>query len=808
MGYVKYILIIAVLSFLFIPNYAFIETYNIDGVPADYFSLESPIVKIVSNTSNIVIFYKLNNDSFNRTYNFSSCDMGYCGYVNFLDFINISKDTFLGSIMFIVSNNIENKTIYLDLIRPVLNMSFVLLKNNLTLNISCNDTFSGVSRVNGEILKNGSLLASFNESFKDSLEEGSYTLLVRCYDNAGNVNLFEKSFNVTDFKPPYLEIKSITVQDNNVMRINFTLKDISNISSYKVITADYFITGMKKGNVIDESILVPFSSTFYISTSDLLNNSKSYFINVTLPYLSFPSVFNKNNVSPEGNYDMCTLLKVDGETVLENFSNSFYVPVSKVGNHTLYVSCRKGYVVREFSFPFYYDNNPPSLSNITVEVTKEGVLIKWNPSYDELPVTYILYKNGEVIYKGKDIEYFDKDVVYPNLYEYYLKVSDLAGNFVVTNHVNVTPLDTKAELNLPKKMFNISGLHNVSLKVYGERGSILYVYRVVNGSNVEVDRLFLNSSSIILSLKSFPGVTVYEIRERDPNNNTVSEFVTVYARPIVNDISKESENSKNLVLNSSNHSIGMVRNSTGVNSSSKSLNVQAESLVRLSDFKYFILFILFLLVYVFLRSFRSSRSSVGRDDWVSDILSRRSRTIKTVKKVFKKKRDEKKSEKSNATNKGKTKVLSEYERIKHEELAEKRPKIDLNFLNKKSSSSDIAKKKVKEKKGDREKIISSEQNEVVTKASKVPKKSKCAIFDEGYFDKHRRGWNSRDYVVKEVKDKKSEKKEEDSEKKTENVVSYRSFIVKKTLEDYLVRKKSRFKELLYEKRVDEETKDL
>ncbi|MBE0680165.1 MAG: S8 family serine peptidase, partial [Bacteroidales bacterium] len=84
---------------------------------------------------------------------------------------------------------------------------------------------------------------------------------------------------------------------------------------------------------------------------------------------------------------------------------------------------------------------PPQ--NLSYSINESDILLNWNPPADGIPVSYIIYRNGEVLDGTRETSYNDESIILNNLYEYYITaVYDLNTEqieSVGTNRVTVFP---------------------------------------------------------------------------------------------------------------------------------------------------------------------------------------------------------------------------------------------------------------------------------------------------------------------------------------------------------------------------------
>ena len=84
---------------------------------------------------------------------------------------------------------------------------------------------------------------------------------------------------------------------------------------------------------------------------------------------------------------------------------------------------------------------PPQ--NLSYSINESDILLNWNPPADGIPVSYKIYRNGEVLGGTRETSYNDESIILNNLYEYYITaIYDLNSEqieSVGTNRVTVFP---------------------------------------------------------------------------------------------------------------------------------------------------------------------------------------------------------------------------------------------------------------------------------------------------------------------------------------------------------------------------------
>ncbi|MCA9459833.1 MAG: hypothetical protein KC550_04770, partial [Nanoarchaeota archaeon] len=535
------------------------DLFNSKGEIQDYFSTSEPFVfvKTSQNLSNYSVSYSLSANNFFFYYNLTPCSSDYCGDFSLLDLITTENGSFSGSSLFKVKLNDEEKIIYFDFKKPnfqLLNWS--LDKNNrmIKLNFTYSDNFLKIKSLNLYLKNNSNLvfIADLNNlsNYDYTIEnEGILNLLFKIEDLAGNINEVEKTILVEDFFPPKITYSKLISNSGN-FQLEFELED-KNLTRYEITQGSTLLSENIYGTSLYKKVNLPFESGA-INFKVLDGNSNE----VSLSYDLSSSIINnyKTKYSSqkifefESNSDLCVLSKIDGETINKNFSkdsNKFSIglDITEEKLYNLAFYCENNILREYYEREFIYDNTKPSSIEIFAEKTDDGNIdISWTKSSDtESEIIYELYRNGDDIYSGSKNDYLDLKVGYPKSYIYYVKVSDLAGNFVESNRVNLTPNKIYVELETNLESENIVLFSNYNFELKTDSNSNVEV-KVINSGNIIDSKILTNVdhiSNININLSKGVNEIIVTVTDEFLNQRSQSYFITANPPEILAKIEEE-----------------------------------------------------------------------------------------------------------------------------------------------------------------------------------------------------------------------------------------------------------------------------
>lgn len=614
---------------------------NSNNQQTQYFSINSPIVKINtnnSNTSNFTVSYQVSNSTSIRLFTMNQCDNIYCGSFSILDLINSSNNSFSGATKFNISLNNNSKIIYLDLEKPMLNIT----SNNITstdikFNYTYYDNSNKISKILVYQLINSDLILLADLTNKTSYDyeikySGNITFLFKIEDFAGNFNTLEKKIQIQDIFPPKIDNTFLTFKDN-LFSLKFKAED-ENLNKYEIEQNGLILSSKISGTSIEKEINLPFtSSNIILRVYDTNLNQINKTINLDYRFTnSYPNKYtNKKKFQFYSDANSCHLISIDSNTEGVDFvksSKEFSINLNLDDTnkeYTINFYCQNNNFKEYYSRPLFYDTQKPTLINLSSLILDDGrIKLMWNKSFDaQSEVNYYLYRDSEVIYSGSNLYFIDEKVSYPNSYNYYLKVKDSATNYIMTNSLDIIPKKVNVLLStnilsnqvLKENIFpiKVSSEKNVKLNLeVSNLGKIIFNQSKENTINTE------NNFDINLS----KGINKIIIRAYDKfnNSNKLTYFVT-YSPPVIinHNINTQNRNSISKSIISNNNSINKnssltsqnkeelsSTNKTSINTLNSSKNQVTNNLINTTDNKnynffnswFFYLIIIFLILFI------------------------------------------------------------------------------------------------------------------------------------------------------------------------------------------------------------------
>jgi len=874
----------------------FLNLTNDNGINTNYYSFNSPDIYLKTNINNSYynITYKLVNQTKIISRNLTKCGSYFCGKFTINDIVVVKNNSFYGSLNVFISLKNITKEIYFDIVNPQLKFRINKNKNIVNFTINTTDYESGLNyfkvylnnnlnktlyfnnkniftkdNLNKRIYINKELaLVISNISFNSknyvkeckfnliyNLSYGNYNFTFISSDLADN--LIGKNYNIfiNDFIPPSIIVNYLE-KKNNLLLINLTLLD-----NFKL---NYFI--IKEGNIliqnnlssynkskITELVSIPFNNSFSIVAFDENMNKRVY--NISFENFSInlgDSYSNSKIIYIKTSANKCFLtginLELSKKIINLNKENSYFIynlNTNKTGNYTLLGYCEKNKFIEPFKFTYFLDLDKPKAINFTIIKEKDGsLLISWNKSYDkESKVIYKLFKNDKLIYSGTELNYRDTNVIYPNSYTYFIEVDDKAGNIYRTANKTIIPKDVIAVLKLYNSNYTLLTPDNLSIKLFVEKNSILYikVYDLIKKNSLLLLKNYTyfteDSNDFIFYYKPKVSNSVVIFKLIDSHNNIATKKVFIKLHLFNNNIVNNTKDLTKQVLKNSINNINESNevntfNTSRINSNTKNFN---KNLSKTSNFKnkssefslfYLLLYVfgialLFVVLILFLKlnekrniskaikNYKFSKEIEKIKKKREEMIQRKEEEKKKLEKLkrrgvlTKDKKYESKYHKTLISDLTKNRNFTNTElnrelkkKIKRDNSKKKRFNLEflLNFFNKNNKggnnlTNEENKTSVESSnfKEDKKEINYNFYNKTNIKNNKKDVSSKLSLFSEDYFLKHRKGWsNINEYHFKDVKVNTIKNRENNLKTKTEEPLK------KETLETEVEEKDSNF----------------
>ena len=706
------------------------EISNENGQRTNYFSLNSPIVVIssVENVSNFSVSYKISNSSYSKIYELKNCGSNFCANFSLLDLMDSSNGTFLGATKFNITLKNETENVFLDLEKPsfTLDSSSIIDNSNgkyLNLNYNYSDNsgkFSGIylyQIVNSDYILVGNLINTTSYNYTVD-KAGNITLLFKVIDISGNEKDVEKTFEINDIFNPKIDSYKL-IFENGVFKLRFKVED-DNLNKYIISQGNSTLSSTISGKVYENEIFLPFTKgKINFEVEDKYGNSVNKTLNLDFRFSnSYSNKYsNTNDFHFTSNAESCQLDYVNSmieNTNMTKNGNEFSVnlDVSQNKNYKIGFHCENENFEQYYESYFYYDTEKPEKSLIDFKKLDNGKIeLNWSESKDnQSNVKYYLYKNGNEIYSGLNLDYIDSKVNYPNLYSYYVVVSDEAGNKVKSNIVSVIPKKVSVNFLTNIKNNSKSVSKNFSFSVNSEKNTKINIVLRNNNSvkyNFTNNDVQGNSENYNLNLSEGENYITILVVDNF-NNSKKKEYKIIYV-PKKKIIVKKSETTDK---NSNSYDVDNLTKSKDVNAVMNEMNLNRASnnsqasLVSekniSSTFKKmignngnvfvfsFYTYLIFFIIIIFLVAFFMGNRSSGKID----------KKKKLKRKVKKTKNDEmflfleKKREKDSGLSK--TIEKEKQNKIKKEEEEKLKKRMELFSRSKRKELSEFQKKKLEE----------------------------------------------------------------------------------------------------------------
>jgi len=687
----------------------------------NYFNNQNNNLTITTNTnsSDLIIQYNIDNTNYSKSFNLTKCsnlNNSFCkniSLISLLKNINYSNDKL---IKFNISQNISSKVVYLDLENPFFQITNYNYKYtdtyNLIINFSASDNSGKIKEIllyqnlNSDyiLLENLTDKSSYNYNI-DSLND--IPLQFRVKDLAGNTYLYNNTFTPKDVFKPKIISYFITKKDD-VYKLKFKAED-ENLDMYQILQNNLILSSKLSSNSIEKEITLPFSTgDIILKILDKESNQVNKTINLDYSFTNlFESIYsNKKEFKFTSNAINCSITSIDyvSKSINMQKNNNIFtasLDINKVKNYRIGFYCNNNNYGEYFTRDFYYDNIAPLKSIISSEKLNDGFIkLNWTKSKDnQSDITYKLYKNDKKIYSGSKLKYIDTDVVYPNKYNYYIKVEDEAQNYINSNKIeNIIPKKIKVDFSTDLTQNLIIKNNNFSFIIYPEINSSINV-NIQNNNSIIFTKNFnhINSNQIKLNVSLKDGQNKITILAKDVFNNSISKnFYIIYSKPIItktkDNINIKTESKKNTKLDSnkidSSSSINYNKqNQNDLNNNSKSLN---KNLMNNDNnisnyFWWFILLITIIIVlFAYIMGKKSKNTIYSRskkDPYESEIFSflekrkddsKLGSSLEKIKKRRIEKQRELEKEKRRSKLMAQKRNLSDFQKKKLRDISEKR----------------------------------------------------------------------------------------------------------------------------------------
>lgn len=683
----KFILFLFTLIFIQ-SSFSFVIENNI-GEETEFFSLQNSIVKINSLTdiSPLKISYSINNNNIENFFNLSSCDTSYCLELDLVDLSEISNTSFSSSTIFILSSQTQNKSIYLDLDRPQINLnSFYINNSNLSLNLNLNiyDTTSEIHKV--EVFKKIGNNLSFIENlsnfsfFKYNLEkQENLSLVFIAEDLAGNTKREDFIFEITDIFPP--KILNLTLEKKeNVFYLDFKISD-DNLKNYKVGQNSIFMVEEVNSNIFEKDLPLSFQNGIisFMVEDDFGNLiSKEINLNQKISISNLNNYINNKNFNFNSDADTCILKKINSNNYNLAFNKqsskfSLNLNINNDGEYNLEFICQKNNYIEYFSQIIYLDTQKPTNSILSYQRKDKGdIVLEWTASTDNnLFVEYLLYRDNKRIFTGTELYFIDTLVSYPNEYEYKLEVQDKAKNSIFSDTVAVIPKKDSVYLNLNFPTPLTQKENNYSLFISTDIYSDIQVKVENNDSIIFLEEfLKVQNREFQVNLNLALGVNRIEVFAKDEFNNTNLKVNTIVVEKDI--VSQE------LPLNNLNSQ----EESPKISQEDILVKQSGQEIIDKEEFNFsFIFFILFIILLLFiffkLKDNSDIKAYIEKRKRQKNLYTQKTRKNdlilgKSLHKVKQKRIEKQIEEQKKAQEKKHKKPTSKYHEKKLSEISKKR----------------------------------------------------------------------------------------------------------------------------------------
>jgi hypothetical protein len=247
------------------------------------------------------------------------------------------------------------------------------------------------------------------------------------------------------------------------LELRFSLSDSSLIEYYSIKKdSKSILFDVNKKKYQGEEVITFDGGNFLFIVEDNFSNKYEKTISLENDLsIDFRDTYtNDNKIRVRADADRCVLTSIDSDNLNRDFnekaSNNFEYEYDfdNEKKYEIEIYCEKGeYRVYEKT-NIYFDETAPLLGILDYNIENDGsISFQWANFNDKLTkdsdLKYRLFRDKNQIYQGNSLEFNDYDIEYPQTYQYYLEVVDLANNKVETDTIDLSPKKSKIYFNSP-----------------------------------------------------------------------------------------------------------------------------------------------------------------------------------------------------------------------------------------------------------------------------------------------------------------------------------------------------------------------
>ena len=814
----KTFLLLFLVLFSICAGYSF-EIQDSQGAQRNFFSLSDSVVSIYDDSNETLeVSYTLNSQETLLEYNLTQCDDDFCIELDLLTLFDSdnSSTTIPNEFDFSISN--ETKTVYLDVVKPDISIIDEVLNaslNQVEVEFTYSDNSNSFSLVELLVKENSNYVFDRvlnSTSFVFELnEQEEFDYQIRVIDEAGNSNSISSSIEVGDIYEPILEEFVYTLKESTYY-VEFEISDDTQLASYAFTQGSVSLEEDISGITFEKTVTLPFTKgDVSLVVFDENNNSFSRTFSL-IDDISISSVkrySNKEEFSFTSNANSCSLIEVDGSSDTSSFTKSgstfkVDVDVQRFEDVLISFSCINDGFKKYFEKEFFYDTSSPEDIELTLEEKDNGeIYLEWTQSQDDhLDVRYILYRDGDEIYEGSKTRYEDDDVEYPQTYDYYVEVVDLAGNSEESAEIEGTPLKTDIEFFVSTSNNQVVQDSKFFLKGALEDGATLEINVKYNGNLIHTKSLKGNSNDqFSTQVLLEEGLNSIEFLAQDELGNSKNSYLYVTYEPV---IVAHEENFESTVNNNVVQEEVIVPNTAVIEKEDNSTLVEEEVVVEkdTSYWLWFLIFLILLIVFIYIiftkedelrEKFKRKTQKISnhysksrKEDVIlgKNLEKAKQERIKKQEQEREKKRKEeeaKKRKKESEYQKQKLKELSEKKEVHFSDLSRKKAQRRVNKI-KRESSYEEELEKIKEEKPQKS-IFGT-----LFAKSKPEEKKEDELSSYVQSQKSRKSWNDTysyrsSYVEQQKAQEEAKRKAAEEEKKLQELKTQEELSKRQAAED-------------------------
>ena len=382
----------------------------------------------------------------------------YCVKDSFKNYMQLENTTFSSSQIFVFKQLGNVKEVSIDFIAPTITTFFEfdedLKQIEFEVNVSDDLDFGVETEVEIFTVLNDEKLYVYNlttskEEISDSFEVeqgGEYELYVTAKDYSGNWAENEDNFGVEDEFGPI--VSNIEVQEDKEgnIEISFDIEDESDIYSWQFNSQTKIF-----GEIFDENKSKQFVKTEYvfdkktvtIITRDVLGNEEkmSYTLPSSISISASDKIGDTLKITAKG-ADSCEIISGISKDDLTKSGDVFSLDVkeSSQGEYDVIVECENEKMSKEAVVSFEIDRTPPEIEAFNAIARDDG-FIELEFEYEEDVEEILVFRNEKRIktLDNGNKKFVDKNVDFPNPYDYYIELTDEAGNEGKSEVMTVVP---------------------------------------------------------------------------------------------------------------------------------------------------------------------------------------------------------------------------------------------------------------------------------------------------------------------------------------------------------------------------------